>query len=365
MYLSGLSVDRIVIHQIFQRDSNGNKVPPKQSNSFTRFNKDAMVEFESRVVDSLGEGSKSVEMHIIDQSKNSFSSLLDNMIRKPDDDFLVSSFDIAHKLADAQTKRSMTGGIVVIFTGKQRKLNRAFFGVIKADLHNGYEKAIDPNTGEIILNYVKDILLTPNNRLHKAVAFFEKNTDTSNSDDLNDKYAVRIKDHQMTASNGKFAARYFYSDFLGLDYPLDSARKTMKFYDATSSFIGSLDIDSEEKNDLVSALTTYLKTQKSDIITPRDFAENYFAGDTQDDYISHLEDTGIPTNSFAKDNKHIKSKLKIRKMKFGKRIKLIASPEDFDSSITIESINGDTNSSGASNEWTKVIIKEKVSQLNE
>ncbi len=65
MQLLNLSVDRIIIHQIHQKDKEGNPVPPTQSHEFTDLEEKALASFIKRVTDALGEGSKAVEMEII------------------------------------------------------------------------------------------------------------------------------------------------------------------------------------------------------------------------------------------------------------------------------------------------------------
>src|SRR5690606_32355887 len=107
------------------------------------------------------------------------------------------------------------------------------------------------------------------------------------------------------------------------------------------------EISPEKKSDLYNALTTYLKVDTSSTVTPAYFAAKYFDIDTQDSYISHLEELNLPTASFTKDISHIESKLKFRKVNFSKNVKIIAPSEIFKNYVTIESIEGDRDESGA------------------
>ncbi len=136
MQLLNLTIDRIIIHQIYRRDENGNKVTPTQSHEYTIFDQSAMQEFKSRVKDALGDGSKAVEMAIVNQESGDLPPLVDIMTDQDNESFIVSSFDIAKKISDAQQMKSIPGGIVVIFSGKQGAQQKKFLGIIKAEIHS-------------------------------------------------------------------------------------------------------------------------------------------------------------------------------------------------------------------------------------
>lgn len=362
MQLLNPTIDRIIIHQIYQRDSDGNKVTPKQSHEFTNFDPNAMEAFKTRINDALGSGSKAVQMEIVNQETGDFPSIVDLMITQENDSFIVSSFDIAKKLTDAQNRRSIPGGIVVVFYGRQGHPSTKFIGVIKAEIHSAYEKELNKETNEISLKFVEEVLLTPGTRLYKTAGFFQKANVDKSSNDLNDKWTVMISDYQINKTDGKAAAQYFYSDFLGCGYPQTSARTTKDFYDSASTFIAHLDVSETEKSDLLNALTTYLKVETAPTISSSDFAERYFDVDTQDTFTDYMEESGVPSSAFTKDIKHITSKLKFRKINFTSNVKISAPSEAFKKFVTIEAIEGDVDDSGTPAEWTKVIIKDRITQ---
>jgi len=362
MQLLNLTIDRIIIHQIYERDDGGNKVNPKQSHEYTRFDSDAMEAFKSRVRDALGDGSKAVEMEIKNQELDDLPSLVNEMIDQDDTSFAVSSYDIAKKLTDAQHTRNIPGGIIVVFSGSQGSPAKRFLGVIKAEIHSAYEKD-ENNRGEISLKFVEEVLLTPGTRLYKTAGFFEKTNSDESSSDLNDKWAVMVSDYQISKTDGKAAAQYFYSDFLGCGYPQTSARTTKQFYDSTRSFISELEIPPSDKSDLLNALTTYLKVGTSSAISSSEFAETYFNDiDIQDEFTSHMVECGLPTVAFTKDICHIENQLKFRRVSFGSNVKIIAPSDAFKKLITIEAVEGDVDESGTPAEWTKVIIKDRITQ---
>lgn len=362
MQLINLSIDRIIIHQIYRRDQDGNKVTPTQSHEYTNFDFSAMEAFKSRVRDALGSGSKAVQMEIVNQEPRDMPSLVDKMINQDNDSFAISSYDIAKKLADVQHMKSIPGGIVVVFSGEQGQPSKKFLGVIKAEIHNGYEKLINEKTNEISLKFVEEVLLTPGTRLYKTAGFFEKTESDTDGSDLNSKWAVMISDFQISKVDGKAAAQYFYSDFLGCGYPETSARTTKQFYETTSSFIASLKISEAGKSDLLNALTTYLKVETSPTASTSEFASKYFDLDTQDLFTDYAEQTGLPTTAFTKDLAHIESRLRFRSVNFSSRVKITAPADTFKKLIIIEAIDGDPDESGTPAEWTRITVKDKISQ---
>lgn len=358
MKLQNLTVHRIIIHQIYQRDENGNRVEPFLSHEFTNFDPSAMSAFKSRVNKALGEDSKAVQMDIVRQDANDLPTLVDKMCDQDDEEFTLSSFEIAMKLANAQHRRSIPGGILVAFSGIHGYSNQPFLGLIKAEIHSGYEKVLS-DTNEISLKFVEEVLLTPGTRLYKTAGFFRKPTKKKTSD-LNDRWTAFVSDYQIGQSEGKAAAQYFYADFLGVGYPQTSARTTHQFYTTASSFIESLDIPTSDKSDLFNALITYLKVDTSSTIGASEFAARYFDTDTQDDFVTHMRDAGLPTIEFTKDIEHIKNTLRYRRVRFSKNVRIAGPADVFKDLVTIESIEGEKDDNGTAAEWTKVIIKDRI-----
>jgi|GEM_PF-187002 len=360
MQLLNLKVERIIIHQVFQRGPDGQIIAPIQGHDFMNFDYSAMDAFKKRVSDALGEGSRAVQMEIVNQDAHKLPRVIDEIIVQDDSTFSVSSYDVAKMLADAQQSKGIPGGIVVVFSGTQGPNNAGFVGIIKAEVHTGYEKATN-DMGEISLKFVEELLLTPAARLYKTAGFFERSNAATDSDDLNDKWAVMVSDSQINKADGKAAAQYFYADFLGCDYPETSARTTKHFYEATSKFISNMGVSASEKSDLFNALTTYLKVDTSPTISPSNFAESYFSDiDTQDAFTNFMKTEGLPDTAFTKDLDHIQSKLKFHSIKFRSNVKISAPSDTFKDLVTIETIAGDPDESGAPAEWTKITVKDRI-----
>jgi hypothetical protein len=362
MHLLNFTIDKIIIHQIYRKDDEGNRVPPTQSNSYTKFDSAAMNEFKTRVRDALGVKSSAVKMEVFNNDDSGLPVLVDNMIDQDEDTFAVSSYDIAQKLTEAQNSKSMPGGIVVIFSGRDGIEKKKFLGIIKAEIHSAYQKMVNPKTKEISLKFVKEVLLTPGTRLYKTAAFFENPEYDKSSADLKDKWTVMVSDHQMSSTSWKAAAHYFYSDFLGCGYPESSARTTKLFYDSAKSFITDLEISQVEKNDLYNALNIHLKVKKSGTISLSGFAEEYFEEKYHDDFTGYMEGAGLPATDFVKDTAYVEKELKQRRVKFTSNVRVVGPTDAFNDLVKIEEIKSDPDQPETSETWTKIIIKDRISK---
>lgn len=362
MQFLNAKIDRIIIHQIYKKNKDEDKKAPYQGEELTLFEDNALRNFTTRFDDAIGANSKAVKMLIdIEKSKPLLSELAIKALHDTDGAFIKSSFDIAKKLDDAQTRASYPDGIVVIFNGTcNYNPPREFIGVIKAETHSGYEKLKDSKTGRISLKYINEVVLTPGTKLYKTAAFMKKRNYNKDETDLNKNWEVWVSDSQVSGSDGKAASDYFLKAFLGFTYPETSARKTKAFYETTMSYIESLDLDAEQKNNYMNALTTYMKVDKSNIIYPLDFALKYFEDDHKTEYKDFLEEHDVDTDSIVKDIEHIKSKLKFRRLHFRGRIRIEGPPEEFKEKVVFEEIDGDEDKKGNKPRWTKVIIKEQI-----
>ncbi|WP_305372891.1 nucleoid-associated protein [Photobacterium leiognathi] len=360
MHLLNLEIEKIAIHQIFQRDINGKKKQPLKSNELINFDENAMETFKQRVINALGSQSKAVNMTIVNQGINDVSTLIPLLCSADDNTFIDLSYNIADKLADAQTKKKLPGGIVVVFKGKigSKSNRKSLIGIMKAEIHSAYEKVKNQVTNQISLKYVEEALLTPSTKLFKTVGFSEKNNVDDDLNNLNNFWDVFISDSQISRNDGKAAAKYFYDVFLCCGYPESSARQTKIFYDATCGFIDSLDISPEEKNDFRNALVSYLKIENSEVVNAIDFAERYFSVGTHDLYTEYLEDQGLVSTSFTKDNEQIATKLKVRKLSFSNNIKLIAPFDYFKDLVEINTVTEDGE--GESVQWTNILVKDRI-----
>lgn len=357
MAFENLAVTRLILHEVFKRRDNGSAVTPRYGGQLVNLPAAAMDAFCERVVDALGNSSRSMEMDIIDAQPGSAVGLAASLFSQPDVAFVTGSQAFADRLATAQTHRSWPGGIVVVFTGTVGAASHPFVGVIKAETQTGFKREIQ--RGALNAQYFDDLFMTPASKLYKIGVFIRH---SSSPGALPAGWQALVYDNQMTSGKRDDAARYFFGSFLGCEIPTNSAALTKAFFDNTREFIKALDVPFGEKNDLLTSLYTYLKVDQTPTIEVNAFSTTYIPQANRDDYRAFMVEKKMPLNAINKDLTDIGSGLKLQRVAFPNDIRLIAPPEAFRDSITIETIRQDGDGDGeAAPEWTRITIKHQIS----
>ena len=288
-------------------------------------------------------------------------SLLKEIIEAQGNDaqFVNLSQNIAGKLAVAQTNRTIPGGIVVVIEGACGNPSRSFMCVIKAEPHGGFTKR--QADGHLTLEYIKELILTPQAKLYKIGAFLRHDPAAATPQEPANGWKAFLFDDLITQGNKLSAAQYFYETFLGLAFPSNSAFQTKQFHALTKEFIRNANVDSEKKIDLLNALTTYLKTDQAATIQVDVFSQNYL-GDAilQDAYTAYMGQKNFPATAIHKDLSEVQSQLRFRKLTFGHDIKLTAPADQFENYVRVESIDGDTDEHGNVPKWTKITVRDHI-----
>lgn len=330
-----LNIRRIAIHQVFERTETGDIRPPRYNSILTQLSEEGLNTLCQRVTDALGNNSHSIDMNIIRAEENSTFQILVRMIYEEDAQFLNMSKIIADKLAQCQANRRIPGGILVVFDGTVGNNNLKFIAVIKAESQAGF--ALEAaNSTEILLRYISELLLTPQQKLYKIGMFVEKEpiedgTDMRSADEF---YAV-VYDQNMNNTETRNAALYFYKSFLGCAPHESSKKLTREFYTYTKDFINDLNVSDEVKVDLHNSLYDYLKMSRETTISVNDFASRYFEPEVIDNYTLFMRNKSFPANAVYKDIEYIKPKLRRRQIRFTSKVKIIAPSEDFGNLVHI------------------------------
>jgi hypothetical protein len=330
-----LRIHKIIAHEIFHRNEDREIVAPKYSNDFTKLDQNGLIVLQERIINVLGNESYSIEMTIDQYDTNSTFDICMRLLDFNDEHFKELSRELPNKLAQAQTSRKIPGGVVVAFKGLIGQSNHRFIGIIKAEVHSGF--SIIEKGDKLLLNFLSDLLLTPQQKLYKIAIFIEKKY-KGNSKILNtpDNFKVFIFDHNMTRLETQQAAQYFYETFLGCSFSPSNKKLTSDFYHKTKEYIDSLTLEEEKKIDLNTGLYTYLKVSQKSIVEVVEFAEEYVEEKNRDEYMHFMYDQGIPTHAIKKDLTYLKYKLKRRNLKFTSNVKIIAPSEQFDDLVNIK-----------------------------
>jgi len=215
------------------------------------------------------------------------------LVGKREEGFVTHSRLFADALASSQTSRQIPGGVTVVFDGTVGDPSTKFFGVMKAELHEGFLK-----TADLQAEYVDDLFLSPKTKLYKIGLFISDGTQPR--PDLPKGWSAIVYDSAMTASNRDAAATYFYSAFLGLDVPDNAAHQVKKFFDETRQFIKKSGLPEADKIDLYNGLYTYLKVDRTPTIQTTRFAEAYMDVDLAEDYLRNMRQQRFPTTRLIK-----------------------------------------------------------------
>ena len=91
------------------------------------------------------------------------------------------------------------------------------------------------------------------------------------------------------------------------------------------------------------------------------FSRAYIPRVHQDNYQNFMQGKHFPLTAVQKDTSDIKGQLRKRRVRFSGSIELTAPPELFEDLITIKTVVPE----GSSNEWTSILIKDRISAKND
>jgi 37-kD nucleoid-associated bacterial protein len=356
MIFENLSVSRVILHEVFKRKDDRLVVPPRYGGHLIQLPADALDDFKARVIDALGNNSKSMEMTIADGSSGSVPEICARLIKANDTQFIQISQSIADQLAAKQIARTLPGGIVVVFSGNIGSPPRPYLGIIKAETQSGFLREV--KRGGIDAAYLKDLFLTPAAKLYKIGLFIhlDNNADPKKFPEGWQSY---VFDSHMSSANRDGAAQYFYEAFLGCVIPQNSSYLTKSFFDHTKEFIRGLSLPPEKRADLLTGLYTYLKVDNTPTLSVNAFSKSYLPNDAADDFETFMKQRKFPLSAIQKDITDLHSVLRLRKMMFSQSIKFTAPHEAFKEMVTVEPMEG-KGPDGQPQQWTLIIIRDHI-----
>lgn len=330
-----LEIDRLIFHEIFQKNEKGDIPRPLLNIDLSTLTTEGIKTFKKRIISTMGRTGKCLEMEVVRKKETDPFQISCKMMYDPDKLFINNSRELATAFADSQTSMNIPGGMIVIFSGTLGANNKKYLGILKADIHEGFNNK-KSKEDSLSIEYVDSLFLTPGQKLYKVCMFIEekkkdnkKNTDRHTSD-----FEVLIFDNNIVQGDSNSAANYFYSTFLGCKFANNDKQKTKKFYDFTKLYINDLDKSEEEKINLNSALLVYLNSQ-SQTISVSEFGNEHLPNELRDLYNRYMLSKGLPENNFHKEVGFITRKLKTRKLMFSNNTKIISPVVGFANNIQI------------------------------
>ena len=357
MPFQNLIIQRTIIHEVFKRTDAPTPVTPSYGTQVIHLEPDARDALQQRITAAMGHASHGLEMSIRKTGTESIWSKVKQIVDAPNNEatFISASQSIAASLADAQVSRSIPGGIVVVVYGMVGHPGIPFTCIIKAEPHAGFTSKVG-DTGVLMLEFLKDLILTPQAKLYKIGAFVRQHADQAAHDNPSGGWRGFIFDDLITAGNRQSAAHYFFDTFLGLAFPSNSAWQTKQFHTLTKDFIRSANITDEIKSDLLGALTTYLKVDQGGTIQVNQFAATYMdAAELRDAYGTYMQGKDFPAAAIPKDISEVIGALRDRKVTFSNNIRLTGPVEQFQDRVRMRTIDGDVGADGVVPKWTEII----------
>jgi hypothetical protein len=171
MLVENMTVSRLIVHEVFQRRDDKSIVPARYGMHLVTLNAAAMDVFRKRVIDAVGNNSKSMEMAIAQSGDGSAIKAAAEIVPAPDSQFVTLSQRFADMLTNVQTRRDLPGGILVVFQGTIGSPAVGFIGLIKAETHSGFRREV--TAGGIDVAYLQDLFLTPEAKLYKIGMFIQ------------------------------------------------------------------------------------------------------------------------------------------------------------------------------------------------
>lgn len=362
MPFQNLVIHRTIIHEVFKRTDAHTPVEPSYGTQVIQLQQDARDALQQRIIAALGHASHGMEMSIRKTGPESIWAKVKQMVDATDHEatFITTSQSIAASLSDAQTNRIIPGGIVVVVSGLVGHPGVPFTCIIKAEPHGGFTRKVG-TTGELLLEFLKDLILTPQAKLYKIGAFVRRDANEATAENPTGGWRGFIFDDLISAGNKQNAAQYFYDTFLGLEFPSNSAWQTKQFHTLTKEFIRKANVPEETKSDLLGALTTYLKVDQGGTIQVNQFATTYMnAAELRDAYATYMQSKDFPAAAIPKDISEVQSALRDRKVTFSNNIRLTGPVEQFQNRVKMRTIDGEAGDDGVVPKWTEIIVRDRI-----
>lgn len=304
-----LTIERLIVHRVYERGPDKSVKPPKLSGHITRLPKDGADALQRRITSALGSRSHGVEMSIENVEVGSFFQLASDVLHATDGEFVETSKQLARKLSEAQGLTVAPAGMLAVLRGRVGTVQQRYLAVIKADVHDGF--GTQESDDEVDVTYLTSLMLTPTQKLYKVGLLLEENAEPRRSNGIYapERYRAFLFDHLITSTETRTAAAYFYGAFLGMSIQKSSRKLTQDFFEHTRAFIDSSPIDVDVKLDLKEALRVELRSDSAVIDAPG-FAKKHFPKELRRPYQEYLESKAFPKNAVVKDTEYVKSRLR-------------------------------------------------------
>ncbi|WP_303312683.1 nucleoid-associated protein [Hymenobacter sp. BT730] len=302
-----LSIRRMIGHVIHEKQQHEQCSVAELSSELLTYDSEMERLIKRRLQDAMGRKGKGFYLEVANSSPSSFFGISHNLNTADNDEFVRRSQAIATLLAGAQRRASIKSGFLFIIEATDASFrNLPIFIVIKAEP----QEALRRNAHA--LEHVTDLLMSPSQKFYKVGVLYRDDNDDKTYP--NDSYSGYVFDEQFTNLNSGLSG-YFYSEFLGFDYMNNGPLQTKHFFELTTKFLEADIKDLDKREELAEALRVMVKTDNSELLRPRDFAEHFLDSDEDKAIFNHKVSNEFP-DMLQKDTSLLDFTLKTRKIKF-------------------------------------------------
>ncbi|WP_167517574.1 nucleoid-associated protein [Micromonospora orduensis] len=263
-------------------------------NSICNLEPPAQAELESRLRLVLKESGRQIVEDIEAPSKT--PAIIRGYLEDSTADFVSMSQELAQVLRDSQSGANSAGILLVADcdTGSSRSVL-----LVKIEQEGGMraEESVDKTAGQDV-KYFSDLFLTSRSKVYKVALFRAVDVDES----LLYGWAA---DRQMT---GGGLAVFFLRKYLGCQHLDEPKEVTRRFYQHSQNWVNTRVSNAETRTRYAMAIASELLSERR-TVSPQAFAVNHLKSNHRDDYLTYLENEGLPRATFDKDVSLIESKL--------------------------------------------------------
>ena len=326
---NNVEIVRAIMHQVSAKHGE-RTAEVTASDHLLNLDEDSKKIVRDRLSAAFARQSKAFELEIEkDGADSCFADI--KSLRQTDNDnnrFIELSVAIAQALADSQRQSRIPGGFLLVVHCKYD--NKPLYVLIKAEPHEAL------GVTEMSVQSIKNIILSPEQKLYKAVYFEQKNAAAPGAELAKSDYRVVLFDSNVNSNNT--IAQYFYQDFLGLSISGNSQLQTALFYQKMNESIWS-ELRGLEAVDASDSLRVMVMNNDSVTINPHDVITTVIPLEHRDVFLDKIVEE-FP-QSFTRDTSLIDTRLEKKTITLSDNVKITAPSLFFAENVTVEEQEGE------------------------
>lgn len=314
-----LTIQRVCIHTVHKKESGATTSVAEYDDDVIILDTDVHDTITDRLNTYCGENSRSFELEIANFLEGSFYDRAQDMRAADTEGFVERTKQIAHLLAESQTRGSIPASCLVVMDAVDEH-GLPVVVCIKAELTDALTREIN-EAGVSHLKKVEKIFMGKSEKFFKIGILYKRAPAAADEEEAlpHKQWGAILYDHQFR--NNTRPAEYFWNRFLGLSVDNNDKIKLKKFYEeALAFFDANLNDDLEAKTQAIANLEGYIQNENITEIDPVHVMDTLIPADKRYDFneavVMNFE------RPFTKDASLVKRKIERSQMVFPDNIVL-------------------------------------------